>query len=573
MIALHVRGAQLPLCLGLLAAFAACGSDGTKNTPVPDAGNMDAMGGDAPPSSDAPTLSLYQRLGSESGITTVITDFVVNRVLKDPKINGYFLNSGVNGSKVVNCLVLQVGALTGGPQIYPSAGCRDMKSSHAGLGISMQDFNDLAGHLVAALQAVSVSQTDIDIIVSALVPMADDIVEDKTNNATVYHRVGRKPAIESVIDAFIAKVVADTRINGFFGTTNAARLKTCLVRQVCSIDGPCKYGQEVDGEPGVAAANPCKDMKSSHAGLKNPAGGGAGARGIGKSDFDALVEDLVMVLDGAQVPAPDKMAILGALGPLCNDIVEGGLGCAMTSRLIVGLAGTVVAPSLVTFDAAAPQTVSSPVAIAGLPTGESLRSLTLRPSNGKLYGLGSSNRIYEVNRITGVATAVGTEAFTPAVAGSQVGFDFNPTVDRIRLTTDEEQNLRLHPDTGVVVATDTNLSPAGSVSAVAYTNSVPMPTTTTLYGIDFASDSLVRIGGVDGMPSPNAGAVAVVGALGVDAVAPIGFDIAPGDNIAFAVFQVGAVSKLYQVNLASGAAMEVGSIGSASAVRAIAVLP
>ena len=70
-----------------------------------------------------------------------------------------------------------------------------MKDSHAGMKVSMQDFNDLAGHLVAALSAAKVAQADIDAIVAAVSPMANDIVEDKTNNATVYQRVGRKPAI------------------------------------------------------------------------------------------------------------------------------------------------------------------------------------------------------------------------------------------------------------------------------------------------------------------------------------------------------------------------------------------
>ena len=36
------------------------------------------------------------------------------------------------------------------------------------------------------------------------------------------------------------------------------------------------------------------------------------------------------------------------------------------------------------------------------------------------------------------------------------GFDFNPTVDRIRVVNDAGFNLRLHPDTGVIVDSDPN---------------------------------------------------------------------------------------------------------------------
>ncbi len=537
--------------------------------PTPDASApVDMAAGDVA----APNL--YQRLGGEPGIRTVITDFVVNRVLNDAKINGYFLNASVSGTKLIDCLVLQVGSLTGGPQVYPSNGCRDMKSSHAGLKISMNDFNDLAGHLVAALVAAKVPQSDIDIIVGAVAPMSKDIVEDANNTGTVYQRLGRKPGIGVAIDNFIGRVVKDARINGFFAAANAARLKTCLVRQVCSIDGPCAYGKEVahPSEPGVGpGAMACKDMKSSHAGMTSPPGGGAGAKTISIADFSALVEDLVLELDALKVPAADKNAILAALGPTCDDIVAGGTGCP--GRTIVALTAL---NTLVTFDSKTPGTVSTPVVVTGLGVGENLVGLTYRPIGARLYGLSSASRLFEINRTTGAATVVGTAAFTPALAGAIFGFDFNPTVDRIRVVSDTGQNLRLHPDMGAVVMNmaDTALSPAGAaVSGVAYTNSVVGATTTTLYGIDVNGNKLVRQGGPDGMPSPNLGVLSDVGALGVDPAGAAGFDIAPGSNAAYATLSVAGTTGLYTVNLATGAATLVGPIGGAVGVRAIAVVP
>jgi len=574
--------------IALLGGTTGCDDDDGNVTPdaavAKDSGAQDAPSPDSATPQDSATRdtgvdasSLYQRLGGEAGITTVITDFVVNRVLKDAKINGYFLNASVNGGNVIKCLVLQVGSLTGGPQTYPSMGCRDMKSSHAGLKISMQDFNDLAGHLVDALKAAKVTEADINIIVSAVAPMASDIVEDTTNNKTVYQRIGRKPAIDIVVGKFITRVVGDARINGFFGATNAARLQTCLVRQVCSIDGPCQYGKEVDGEPGISATQVCKDMKAVHTGLTSPPGGGAGAKTIDKADFDALVEDLVKELDAAGVTAADKMAILSALGPTCDSIVAGGVGCPGQTILALTSAG-----ALVSFDSKTPATVSTPTPITGLATGESLLGITIRPANGKLYGLGSTSRLYEINRSTSAVTAVGTAPFTPALSGATFGFDFNPTVDRIRVVSDTEQNLRLHPDMGTVVdfdaamagiQPDTNLNPPGSVGAVAYTNSVAGAATTTLFGIDFGSDSLVRQGGPNGTPSPNLGALTTIGTLGVDTADPVGFDISPQDGTAFAVFQTGGSSKLYTVNVATGAASLVGTVGGAGTVKAIAVAP
>jgi hemoglobin len=257
-----------------------------------------------------PTEPVYDRLGKAKGIETVVTDFLT-RVKGDSKINGYFLNSTLNEAHLKECLVDQIGSATGGPEKYA---CRNMKEAHAELGISKQDFDDLVGHLTDALIAADVSQKDIDTIVGVLGPMEKDVVADPDNNLTIYQRVGRKPAIEQVVLAFHARVMADTRINTFFAMASAERLATCLVRQVCSATGgPCQYGKEIpEAEPGVISA--CRDMKTSHADLH-----------IMKADFDALAEDLVTELDNAGVSLEDRNTIVSVLSPMCTDIVEGGV--------------------------------------------------------------------------------------------------------------------------------------------------------------------------------------------------------------------------------------------------------
>jgi truncated hemoglobin YjbI len=241
--------------------------------------------------------------------------------VKDTRINGFLLNRNVIPQRLIECLVLQLGAATGGPQMYPSAGCRDMKTTHRNLGISMVDFTDTAAHLVAALETYNVAPADRAAILSVLESMVPDIVEDPGNNRTVYQRIGRRPVIEQVVVAFMSDVFNDPRINGFFAGGDAARLQTCLVRMICSIDGPCKYGEEVDGfEAGVSRFAPCKDMVTAHQSIVAP-------RAITKADFDAVVQNLVGVLDRARVAPADKEAILRALGPTCRQIVPQGAGC------------------------------------------------------------------------------------------------------------------------------------------------------------------------------------------------------------------------------------------------------
>jgi hypothetical protein len=118
--------------------------------------------------------------------------------------------------------------------------------------------------------------------------------------------------------------------------------------------------------------------------------------------------------------------------------------------------------------------------ISGLPSGESIISIDYRPATGQLYGLGSSSRLYLINESTGLATPLGAAAFTPQIAGTSSSIDFNPTVDRIRLVSNNGQNLRLHPELGTVVATDGSLNgvPNARVEAIAYTNSISGSTST-----------------------------------------------------------------------------------------------
>jgi hemoglobin len=121
--------------------------------------------------------------------------------------------------------------------------------------------------------------------------------------ASLYTNLGGKTAIVAVVDDFVGRVAADTRINTFFAATAAdpmrlAAFKSKLVDQICEASGgPCKY-------TGLS-------MKEAHAG-----------RGISTADFNALVSDLVAALDKFHVAPKDKQTLLGVLGPMQTDIVE-----------------------------------------------------------------------------------------------------------------------------------------------------------------------------------------------------------------------------------------------------------
>jgi len=224
-------------------------------------------------------------------------------------------------------------------------------------------------------------------------------------------------------------------------------------------------------------------------------------------------------------------------------------------------------------ESAVPGTVLQTVTITGLQPGENVEGIDFRPATGEMFALGSSSRLYILNPSTGVATQIGSAgAFT--LSGTSFGFDINPVADRIRVVSDSDQNLRLNPSTGALTATDTALSySAGganpTVVGCAYLNSVAGAATTTLYGIDSGLDILVI------QNPPNGGILNSVGSLGVNASSVCGFDIWDFDNTAFAAMAApgDVTSQLYTINLATGAATALGTIGGGVLVKDLAVVP
>ncbi|MBW4422783.1 MAG: DUF4394 domain-containing protein [Myxacorys californica WJT36-NPBG1] len=202
------------------------------------------------------------------------------------------------------------------------------------------------------------------------------------------------------------------------------------------------------------------------------------------------------------------------------------------------------------------------VKVKGLQRDESLVDVDFRPNTGQLFGVGSSDRLYTIDVKSGAATQVGTGTFAVGLDSKALGVDFNPVVDRIRVVSDEGQNLRLNPDTGAVVDAnmmmdgvqpDGNLNGAtDSIVATAYTNSFTGTPNTVQYGIDAETDQLFI------QNPPNNGTQTLVGSLGVDFAAGAGFDIVfkNGTNSAFATSN----SALYSIDLQSGAATLLGSV-------------
>lgn len=221
--------------------------------------------------------------------------------------------------------------------------------------------------------------------------------------------------------------------------------------------------------------------------------------------------------------------------------------------------------TIVTFDSSTPGTLTSSGAISGLGSNV-LTGIDLRPSTRKLYSVSTAGNVFLIAKDasgTGyTANLIGNVGTT--VRGERFGIDFNPVPDRLRFVTDFDQNLRINPGTGVAL-TDGTINGAGSISLVggAYTNNRAGATSTVLYALDASGDELLRSTG------PNAGTYVNTNLAGV-AFGPLGASLGGLNNVGFdisgatgaAFFNSG--SLFYTLNLTSGGASLVGTLGSGS---------
>ncbi len=224
-----------------------------------------------------------------------------------------------------------------------------------------------------------------------------------------------------------------------------------------------------------------------------------------------------------------------------------------------GLVGVTDNNNLVLFDSDNP-TATSSVSITGV-TGRVL-GIDTRSANNQTYVLTDTNNIYTINPFSGAATFVSqlSNAFT---GGFVSGVDFNPAADRLRVVGGNGQNFRINVDTGAVIP-DGTLNPGNpNITAAAYTNADNDPNTgTTLYDIDSNSDALFI------QNPPNNGTLALVGSLGIDIDSRGGFDIFTQNGVNTAVAALTPAgstgSNLYNINLSTGAATQIGTIGDGS---------
>ncbi|MCC2546566.1 DUF4394 domain-containing protein [Hymenobacter sp. BT175] len=256
---------------------------------------------------------------------------------------------------------------------------------------------------------------------------------------------------------------------------------------------------------------------------------------------------------------------------------------SMAGQLLYGVTAN---NTLISFYSGDPGNIVSAVPITGIAPTQNLVGTDFRPNTGELFGLGyraanGESRLYTINLSTAVATPLGATNFTLDLGSTRaaingIGFDFNPTVDRIRVTGVNTRNYRLNPNNpSAAPVEDGNLNFVGgttgtpTIGSVAYTNSYAGSTSTQLYDIDDARNQLFE------QTDPNAGQLTARGgtnlfpATGLVSDLDIYFDAVARTNRAFAVSgaDTAQASTLYTVALASGTSTSNGVVGLGIPVR------
>lgn len=115
---------------------------------------------------------------------------------------------------------------------------------------------------------------------------------------SLYRAWGGEAGIRAVMQDFVPRLVAHPRIGHFFKDTNREHLTKQLTAQLCQVaGGPCVY----EGA----------DMKAAHRDM-----------GVGRGDFNALVEALQQSMSARGIPFGAQTAMLARLAPMHRDIVE-----------------------------------------------------------------------------------------------------------------------------------------------------------------------------------------------------------------------------------------------------------
>lgn len=115
---------------------------------------------------------------------------------------------------------------------------------------------------------------------------------------SLYRALGQRAGIQRIVEGMLIIAVKDERIGERFKKIDIVRLRDKLVEQLCvEAGGPCKYTGDT--------------MAEAHKG-----------QNLTRSDFNALVEDLIDAMDAEGISVPDQNRLIARLAPMRGEVIE-----------------------------------------------------------------------------------------------------------------------------------------------------------------------------------------------------------------------------------------------------------
>ena len=115
---------------------------------------------------------------------------------------------------------------------------------------------------------------------------------------SLYRALGAMPGITRIVEGMLLNIARDDRIVERFRRIDIQRLRNKLIEQFCvEAGGPCTYTGD--------------SMAESHKG-----------QNVSRSDFNALVEDLIKAMDSEGIPVPTQNRLLARLAPMRGEVIE-----------------------------------------------------------------------------------------------------------------------------------------------------------------------------------------------------------------------------------------------------------
>jgi hemoglobin len=115
---------------------------------------------------------------------------------------------------------------------------------------------------------------------------------------SLYQALGERAGIQRIVEGMLLNVAKDPRIVEHFRKVDIERLRDKLVEHLCvDSGGPCRYTGD--------------SMAEAHKG-----------QNLTRSDFNALVENLIAAMDAEKIPVPTQNRLIARLAPMRGEVIE-----------------------------------------------------------------------------------------------------------------------------------------------------------------------------------------------------------------------------------------------------------